>query len=402
MKFKDENGTEIDCSVEEYLALLKLSKEKKAEKHEKHSFVWVSNKNAENASQKRWTMEEEKILRKNIHLPMKELMSLLSSKTRDAISSKINALGLIEVRRQTKTGFTPSQRGKGRFTWTQDELRILREHAFEDYKEIHKLIPNKTITAIRCRISNLKLRKNLPRPINNSMRAGGYTTWSKQEEQFLRENIGSCRNSKQLTKKFNKVFSKRNWNGVYQHVRIMGLSFKGDSLYGKKALKLRRENNGLKSYSPVRIAKAKDRLKVIHENARRYVNSYGWSYEKAKAQAIQDWSNHAGLSKHKNSFVVEHRPVVPVKPVEMKYWFPITDENHDIFESVVKNLINVSPHKLELTDINWLRLKNGYNWSFESWNDFLSWFIYNSDDICKYLKVSNKFKIENERLIYEE
>lgn len=350
MKFKDENGIEIDCSVEEYLVFLALKKTKNNEKNkeveEKPKFIFVNKPQ--------------------------------SNKQSHGIKGR-----------------------RGYFTWTDEELRTLRENAFESYDKLQELIPNKTFDAIKCKMSNLQLRKNYPKPprIIGDSRMNGYRGWSKEEEKFLKENIGDCKNSKFLTKKFNKIFPKRSVNSVYQHVKQMGLSFRENSLYGKSGkLKERRD-------SSVRVEKAKSRLKTIHENARRYVNSYGWSYEKARNQAIQDWSNHAGLGKSslfKKPLVIETRPVPPVKTAEMKFWFPITEENHDVFEAVIKNLVMTPPHKLELSDINWLRLKNGYSWNFESWNDFLGWFIYNSDDICKYLKISNKFKVENDYLIYEQ
>ena len=62
----------------------------------------------------KWTVEEETILRDNLHLPRLELMKLLPERTWGSIHNHCSALGLPRVARLLEAGHSPNAGfGKG-------------------------------------------------------------------------------------------------------------------------------------------------------------------------------------------------------------------------------------------------------------------------------------------------
>lgn len=113
-----------------------------------------------------WTDAEYKILKDNINAPIYILLKLLPGRTKNAITTKRNAM-LKEVRKPRIT-----------VAWTEEEDRIVRENSDKPRKEIYKLLPNRTRTAIDHRLKALGLIKNSKSP-----------DWSIEEDEVLIRNI---------------------------------------------------------------------------------------------------------------------------------------------------------------------------------------------------------------------
>lgn len=234
-------------------------------------------------------------------------------------------------------------------------------------------------------------RKEYPEHRRAAPRKYIYNAWTQEELAWLKEKAPEYKTLKQLCKKFNREFpTKRSLNAVYIKARTMDLAL----------------NTGLPvrdSHYDVVAAAAKKRMQFVQDRAKYYMNSYGWSYEKARSQGFSDAANHSGLQKHKSEVVVERRPEEPKKSVELPLWFPLNHEEET--RTLWKNMLGIvvwSKGNITYTDMNFLHLRNGYDWSYELWDEFLSWFVMNTENIAKYFKVPNKFKVKNGNVIVYE
>jgi hypothetical protein len=97
---------------------------------------------------------------------------------------------------------------------------------------------------------------------------------------------------------------------------------------------------------PVRHNTRQDRLKFLHSRAKYYVGLYKWSYEKALAQASQDWRT-AGKQavgtvapKPKETFFTVYYVDKEGKEVVVKYF-----GKKDVAESYIESIKNTEQYK---------------------------------------------------------
>lgn len=222
-----------------------------------------------------------------------------------------------------------------------------------------------------------------------------WANWSKDEESFLKDNFESSNSYKVLLRKLNSAFPvKRTMGAMKFRLGMLGLRTRATSKKGKVSNQ---------NYDHVALV-AKKRMQFVQDRAKWYIKTYGWSYEKARAQGFVDFNNHAGLQKHKQTeFVVERKPEEPKKPFSLPMWFPLSmdEETQTLWDNMLRNVV-WSKGNICYPDVQFLRLRNGYEWSYSLFDDFLTWFVVHTDDVAKYLKVSNKFKVKNNVIVYED
>jgi len=116
------------------------------------------------------------------------------------------------------------------------------------------------------------------------------------------------------------------------------------------------------------------RMKFIQNRIKSLVKQYNYSYEKAFKTASIEWKN---KNIEKDTF-----PKMEI----------LNENDNETLKNIVKNMIN---NNSELK-------KDEFDYCFEynNWEDFLVNFVYFSDRVSKYLKIENKFSIQNNILCY--
>lgn len=127
-----------------------------------------------------WTEDDICFLKENYGKLSNKAIGLKLDRTAKAVSGKAHGLGLVK---------NPSCTN-----WTEEELDILKQNVSKlDYEELHKLLPNRTITAIYNKVYELQL---------NSEEFRGYKKLKSEHILFILENCHRM-TDKELAYRFN-------------------------------------------------------------------------------------------------------------------------------------------------------------------------------------------------------
>lgn len=130
------------------------------------------------------------------------------------------------------------------------------------------------------------------------------------------------------------------------------------------------------------------RMSFIQKQAKYYMGQYDWDFEKARAQASEDWNNKTSLGKVGPTAKPEQ---LSRTDLEFPTIFPVPEQNIGQVESVVRNMLSTTK-KLQYFDVKWIGLKEGEDWTGRLWIEFLNQFLLNSKKIAKAFNIKNKFK----------
>lgn len=138
------------------------------------------------------------------------------------------------------------------------------------------------------------------------------------------------------------------------------------------------------------------RMTWVNERAKYFVNTYQWSYEKAKSTAAKEYDSKVFLHKHKD----EHQTkMTPFKETEFPMINPInTEEGSQQFESVLKNLFSRPDGNIGYYDIKWI---SGVEWNGRVWHNFLINIFSAQKKIFEYFMTKGKLIIDKDGNGYE-
>lgn len=140
----------------------------------------------------RWTDSENAKLKANLSLPNSKIGKIFPHRTFEAVRLKANkvrkALGI----------------KSGRGGWTTEEDKIILANSAMKMRELAKMFPNRSYTAVSMRKRKLKVSKQ-----KASMKKGvRHIRWTEAEKKLLAENSG------EKMKELVKLFPNRNYNAV--------------------------------------------------------------------------------------------------------------------------------------------------------------------------------------------
>lgn len=270
-------------------------------------------------------------------------------------------------------------KGNGQPMWTPAEIQILKDNKDLNRNEIHKLLPNRTVGAITWRINYLGLKsKRIQIPKAHK------SEWSKQEIQYLKDNAPNTEGVSELTKKFNKTFAPRTESSIYQRLWKEGIQTKLKTKTNKKI---------------GRYDKTVERMKFMQQRAKYYMNTYQWSFPKARKQAFFDYNNNNKQGLLKPLIFKDTQTSEPAS--DSHYWYYLAEESHKHFDMMIQTLYEGNINSIGYYDMLNLKLKFGETWSKEKYQEFLVWFIMKTEKISKTLNIPNKFKITDDEIRYE-
>jgi len=144
------------------------------------------------------------------------------------------------------------------------------------------------------------------------------------------------------------------------------------------------------------------RMKFVQDRAKHLVAKYGWSFEKARNQACEDWNNHGGFdsTKKKQQKLPRAKPKIVLKDLEFPD-FSMVDRNYLRYvEDMVRNII-ANKSKIGMRDMFQIMNSDGtFEWSGYMWRSFISEFMGLSEKIAKCFAVENKFHVERDSKDY--
>lgn len=168
MKYTTKEGIQIECSVEEYQQLQRLSTTTETIKLEPSEPPKEDDKTT-NKYYKRWSKQEDELLKELVGKKDVNKIALMLGRTRASVISRCYSKGLskslpIGQKNVTKNSFDYETENttKRHRHWRKDEDDFLRANSDKTLKELAASLGRTTI-AISDRMSYLKIMRNTPR-----------------------------------------------------------------------------------------------------------------------------------------------------------------------------------------------------------------------------------------------
>lgn len=334
----------------------------------------------------KWTDEERDYIVANRSKTMQQLANDLDGKyTPTAILTQLYELA-------KKRGFDRSSIGKvlkkedtKSRRWTKEETRKLIEKYKQGvpYGRIMRSIPGRTKKALEAKIKDMKSNGEFDGHQVKVIPGKHGDEWSADEEDKLIKLYQSGKNIYDIAA--SDFPDRTRWaiDAKLKKLRDTGRMKK------RRSWKRSEIENTIKE----KLSEEKDdnyiekRRKFLDHRAKVLVKQYGWSYEKARIYATNEYEG-----KKTKKFVV---------PEKFPEFSMVSKSSLHIVEEMVRQMIG-NKGKIEFRDMFSIVTDSGDNfWEAHKWQQFMAEFLANSDTIAAYFGAENKFNIQKNARGYD-
>jgi len=134
--------------------------------------------------------------------------------------------------------------------------------------------------------------------------------------------------------------------------------------------------------------KSSERMKYIYSRSKNLQQQYNYSWEKAFRFASTEW-NEKNLQP--TTYNKQIKSTTPQKIIEFPKFRELSSEGNVVFEQIVHNIIGIHG-SISYKEIMYVALQND-TWTVNKWKEFVEDFMKNSSQVADSFSVPNKFKV---------